>query len=1142
MGCRLFIVLLAAGLLSFSGVGCSKAASKERHLQRANKYFQANEFDKAEIEYLTVLQIAGLDPVAVQQLGRIYFDRGDMPRTFAFYGELLNQNTNNIEARLRRGFVYMAAHRSKEARADAAFVLSKEPANDEALLLLVDAAVTPGDLEAARQGLLQLAPQSGKRAAWHLAMGSLSLRQQDLKSAGTSFNQALALEPKNAAVHAALGNFYWMREDLTNADRSFKTAAGLSPLKSTRRLKYAEFKLRNGQIEEAKKTLREITDKAPDYLPAMNFLAEISLAERNYEACAGFLQKILTRDGANYDALLLRGRLKSAQNEPAMAVGEFEKMAALYPQTPQVLFELAGAFRRNNDRAKAETSLTQALNLDPNYIDATILMAQISLERGDAPSAIILLRALLKKNDQVPRAYLLLADACSMRGSNEDVVAVFHQMATAFPKNPEPGFLGGLTLQRAGKNAPARQEYESSLARDPHYLRTLERVVELDILEKQFAAAIQRVQKEIALNPTAPEPRFLLAQIQMAQGASAQAQALLLKIIEAQPNYRPAYMALSQLFISQNKPQSALDNLQSIVARRTNDLSAMMQIGLVHETMADLDLARDIYEKILSINPKFTPALNNLAYLYSEKFNQPDKALALANKAHELLPADPYAADTLGWILFKKGDHARAVPLLDESATRLAGEPEVQYHAGMVHYMMGDETPARAAFERSLRENREFPGREDARHRLAVLTFDPTQNSPQAIAELEKRLAAQPSDPIVLTRLAGIYERSGTLEKAQATYEKMLVTNPKAVTNLIQIALAYEKSGALDKAEDACQRILKQNPRAVAASLQLGQLYERRNNDAAARSTYEAAMQENPRDAAPMIRLAQLYANRLNNPTKAMELAKNARNLAPNNPDLAVALGKLAYETGDAKWAYSLLSESARQRPNNPETTYYLALATYHSGRVADALALMQVVAQTGAASGHLDEARRFLSALNVVAHPAGAAQYAAWVQEVLKSNPNDLPALMASAAVAESQGQSALAQSIYERIATKYPLFTPAARNLILLYSKNPADTQKGFELGGRIREAYPDDPEVAKAMGIIAYRRGDLDYATRLLLESARKRTNDAEVFYNLGLAQNQLKQKKESADSLRKALAINPDAPFATEARQILGPAKP
>lgn len=135
----------------------------------------------------------------------------------------------------------------------------------------------------------------------------------------------------------------------------------------------------------------------------------------------------------------------------------------------------------------------------------------------------------------------------------------------------------------------------------------------------------------------------------------------------------------------------------------------------------------------------------------------------------------------------KKGDYVQAAALLDESAPRLVNEPEVQYHNGMAHYMMGEEIPARTAFERALKENREFPGREETRQRLALLTFDPAQNVDQAIAELEKRYAGQRSDPIVLTRLADLYERSGALDKSQAAYEKMLATKPNAVTNLIQI-------------------------------------------------------------------------------------------------------------------------------------------------------------------------------------------------------------------------------------------------------------------------------------------------------------------------------------------------------------------
>ena len=47
---------------------------------------------------------------------------------------------------------------------------------------------------------------------------------------------------------------------------------------------------------------------------------------------------------------------------------------------------------------------------------------------------------------------------------------------------------------------------------------------------------------------------------------------------------------------------------------------------------------------------------------------------------------------------------------------------------------------------------------------------------------------------------------------------------------------------------------------------------------------------------------------------KALEFAKKARELAPNDAEVAGLLGRIALKADNFSWAYSLLQESARQR------------------------------------------------------------------------------------------------------------------------------------------------------------------------------------------------------------------------------------
>ena len=98
-----------------------------------------------------------------------------------------------------------------------------------------------------------------------------------------------------------------------------------------------------------------------------------------------------------------------------------------------------------------------------------------------------------------------------------------------------------------------------------------------------------------------------------------------------------------------------------------------------------------------------------------------EKNLALAQTAKEVMPEDPYASDTLGWILYKRGVYRQALSFLQESASKLSDHPEVQYHLGMIHYTMGNTKEAKKALAQALKLNSQFAGAEEAKRTLEEL-------------------------------------------------------------------------------------------------------------------------------------------------------------------------------------------------------------------------------------------------------------------------------------------------------------------------------------------------------------------------------------------------------------------------------------
>ena len=327
----LLLTLLAVLLLALAlaGTGCSAKAKKIYHLQRAHQFFTANDYDRAEIEYLNVLRSDPLNAEAIGRLGVIYFDEGRIQTAARYLAKGSELATNNLELRLKLGFIYSAIGKNAEAQAQANFVLDRQPQNDDAPLLLAEASRTRKDAVATRLRLEALA-QKGNRAAFEVAQGRLALRETNFPTAGAAFKRALALDAKSAAAYSGLGTISGMQNELAEAAANFKLAAELSPPRSPRQIDYARFKLQTGNPAAAKEFLDALLKKAPDFVPALMVLAEVAVVQTNFTECASQLNKVLARDPDNPEAMMFDGRLKLAQHQLEAAVAALDRLTRVF--------------------------------------------------------------------------------------------------------------------------------------------------------------------------------------------------------------------------------------------------------------------------------------------------------------------------------------------------------------------------------------------------------------------------------------------------------------------------------------------------------------------------------------------------------------------------------------------------------------------------------------------------------------------------------------------------------------------------------------------------------------------------------------------------------------------------------------------
>lgn len=1066
---RILLVLAAAALTAAAGAGCTARAKKAYHLERADRWFQSGQFDKAEIEYLNAFRLDPQNARACCQLGIIYYDEGRFQKAAPYLYRGSRLDATNLDVRLKLGEIYLAIGNLKDAHDQAEYVLERNSLDPAAPVLFAQSVQSTKDIPTARRRLEALA-STGDDAALETAQGTLALRERDYKTARADLRRALGMDSHFAAAYVALGNAYQEQNEPRQAEAAFKAGADCAPADSPLQVKYAQFELQTGQFSAAEHSFSSLTKKNPEYVPAWLGLAEVALDEKKLDDCATALTKILDRDPDNVDAQVLDARLDLARSDTAKAVSALERLARLYPQAPRIHYQLALAYLAGQQSPNALQQLHQAVDLDPNFVDASFLLAQLDLKTGDFDSALPLLQNVVARDPSLVQAKLLIADDYRLKGDYQDAQNIFQTLEKAFPRDPELPLLSGSTYVQQQNEDAARREFNRALQIDPSNVIAQEELAQLDMADHDLAGAQKRIEQVVQKNPRIASPDILLAKIFLEQGQTNQAEAALSKAA-ALPGGASANFLLAQLYFNSKQDSLALQLVNAALAKDPNDPSLLLFAGVIQSDQNNYQAAADSYEKLLANNPRNSAALNNLAWLYCDHLGNLDKAYDLAQRARQLLPTDPSTADTLGWVLFRKGQYDSALKLFQESSAGLPENPEVQFHLGMANYMLDNETAARTALQGILDSGKSFPERNQCADCVNILNIDPKSADSETRAWLEQRFAAQPDDPVAFSRLAAIDQRDHDSGKTAAL----------------------------------CQAALRANPQNVPA----------------------------------MILLAQLCS--ANDPQKGYSLAKRAYQLNPDNPEVCAVLGRLASQNGNDQWAFSLLENASQDDPDNAQTAFDLANAAFGLGKISEAQSDMQNALQIGLPAPAAAAATNFLDMVAICQDPSKVADGAGEIQTILNSNPDFPPALFADALNESRNGDPVGAERDYEKLLARHPDCAPAQKNLAILYAQNFVDPAKAYPVALEAREAYPDNPDVARALALILFQRGEYERAAGLFSSIADSSAADARLFYCLGISEFHLKNYVQSKTSLQHALTLNLSGEEAADARETLAELK-
>jgi adenylate cyclase len=227
-----------------------------------------------------------------------------------------------------------------------------------------------------------------------------------------------------------------------------------------------------------------------------------------------------------------------------------------------------------------------------------------------------------------------------------------------------------------------------------------------------------------------------------------------------------------------------------LTARGTKNLQAYLKYLqgsaiFLRITKEDNALARQIFEDVIALDPKYAPAHSFLGSTYwmdvfygSSKSPKESLAKAMELKQKAIALNDSYAGAHagLGWLYTMTGKHEKAIAEIERAIELAPNSAYAHMWMGYVLRVAGRNEEAIRYSEQAVHLN---PIPPSWYFRGLALNYMYAQRYDEAITMCKKGLKQAPNDILTHVTCAAIYGQAGHRDAARAEAEEVLKINPK---------------------------------------------------------------------------------------------------------------------------------------------------------------------------------------------------------------------------------------------------------------------------------------------------------------------------------------------------------------------------
>jgi len=642
--------------------------------------FKQGEYDITRIHLLKVLRVEPNHYASMSLYGNLSYMEKDYQQAAQYLKNATAARPDNLSDQTMLGRTYLILGRYTEAEGRLEFVVSRTGENAELLALLGTSAIMSGNRQAGLQKL----------------------------------EKAADVAPDDAGIRNELAMAYMTTGDTNKAIGLLESAldkGGESQKQAQTGSILVRAYLRSGEFNKAVDLSRDLVTQSPDS-PLLHHLEGMAHeGNQDYTAARNSYRKALSVKPDYVPSILGEAGLDVRAGDAEQARKYYETVLEIQPDHSQAMASLAYLTARDGKIQETIDLLEKARKADSKAIDPRVIRSLYKLQEGQAAAALKLAEDARKTAPDDPRVLLALGKA-QLANGKADAGKTLLRLTRTLPRLPDGHFYLAQAMAATGDVAGARASLKKALDLAPDYIQARLALGNLELQTGDTDAAMQ-VAQDLKSSDTGKAAGYLLeGDVLMGRKQTSSAIKAYQAASDLSPGSSETVIRINRAYRLAGNNEAGVKVLQDWLNDNPDNLTVRFVIAMSYLADGKQDAAIGEYEKILDKQPDNAEALNGLAWVYHEK-GKPG-ALEMARKASKLAPDNPAIQDTYGWILVQAGGAASGLVVLENAASKLPNNREVQYHLAYALVKTRQADKARVILDEILKDGKPFGDRDKA--------------------------------------------------------------------------------------------------------------------------------------------------------------------------------------------------------------------------------------------------------------------------------------------------------------------------------------------------------------------------------------------------------------------------------------------